>query len=188
MRLFDALLRGLIRKGRLTVVDAGGRSYVYGDPATSTRPVTIRFTDRWTPRRAALNPALALGEAYMDGRMIVGQGDIRDFLDLIGLNIHWGWDDSVGLGLWQPWRYNAWWTSWNWRRRARRNVAHHYDLSGELFALFLDPDLQYSCAYFVEPDATLEQAQAAKQAHIAAKLDLRPGQRVLDIGCGWGGL
>ena len=188
MRLFDALLRRLIRKGRLTVVDAGGRSWVYGDPAATTQPVTIRFTDRWTPRRAALNPALALGEAYMDGRMVVEEGDIRDFLDLIGLNIHWDRDESVGLGLWQPWRYNAWWTSWNWRRRARRNVAHHYDLSGRLFALFLDPDLQYSCGYFAEPDAALEQAQEAKKAHIAAKLDLRPGQRVLDIGCGWGGL
>jgi len=188
MRMFDALLRRLIRKGRLVVIDAGGRSHAYGDAASAGRPVTIRFTDRSTPRWAALNPALALGEAYMDGRMIVEQGDIRDFLDLIGLNTHWDWDDSVRLGLWRPWRRNLWWSAWNWQRQARRNAAHHYDLSGELFALFLDPDLQYSCAYFPAPDATLEQAQAAKQAHIAAKLDLRPGQRVLDIGCGWGGL
>jgi cyclopropane-fatty-acyl-phospholipid synthase len=188
MRLFDALLRRLIRKGRLTVIDADGRSHGYGDPDAATGPVTIRFTDRWTPRRAALNPALALGEAYMDGRMIVEDGDIRDFLDLIGLNIHWDWDDSIGLGLWRPWRHSAWWASWNWQRRARRNAAHHYDLSGELFAQFLDPDLQYSCGYFAAPDATLEQAQEAKKAHIAAKLALRPGQRVLDIGCGWGGL
>src|SRR5690242_4980784 len=174
MRLFDALLRRLIRKGRLTVVDVGGRRYTYGDPAAGTRPVAIRFTDRWTPFRAALNPALALGEAYMDGRMIVEDGDIRDFLDLIGLNIHWDWDESVRLGLWRPWRGSARWASWNWQRRARRNAAHHYDLSGELFALFLDPDLQYSCGYFPEPDATLEAAQEAKKAHIAAKLALRP--------------
>ena len=83
MRLFDALLRRLIRKGRLVVIDAGGRSHAYGDAAGGGRPVTIRFTDRWTPRRAGLNPALALGEAYLDGRIIVEDGDIRDFLDLI---------------------------------------------------------------------------------------------------------
>ena len=188
MRLFDALLRRLVRKGRLTVIDADGRSRVYGDPAAATQPVTIRFTDRRTPRRTALNPALALGEAYMDGRMRVEEGDIRDFLDLIGLNIHWEWDDSARLDLWRPWRQSAWWASWNWQRRARRHAAHHYDLSGRLFALFLDPDLQYSCGYFPTPDAALEQAQAAKKAHIAAKLDLKPGQRVLDIGSGWGGL
>jgi cyclopropane-fatty-acyl-phospholipid synthase len=188
MRLFDALLRRLIRKGSLTVVDADGRSWAYGDRASGVRPVTIRFTDRWTPRRAALNPALALGEAYMDGRMIAEEGDIRDFLDLVGLNTHWDWDDAAQLKLWRPWRHSAWWASWNWQRRAHRNAAHHYDLSNRLFALFLDQDLQYSCAYFPTPAAGLDDAQEAKKAHIAAKLDLRPGQRVLDIGCGWGGL
>jgi cyclopropane-fatty-acyl-phospholipid synthase len=186
MRLFDALLRRLIRKGALVVVDAEGRARAYGDG--SGEPVAIRFTDRATPRRAAFNPALALGEAYMDGRMVVERGDVAALLDLVGRNTHWDDDDAVWPTLWRPLRRSGRWAAWNWRRRARRNVAHHYDLSNRLFALFLDKDLQYSCGYFPEPGMSLDAAQEAKKAHIAAKLDLKPGQRVLDIGCGWGGL
>ncbi|NWK96445.1 SAM-dependent methyltransferase [Sphingobium lactosutens] len=188
MRLFDALLRKLIRKGTLIVVDAAGRRHIYGDPVLGVSPVAIRFTDSATPRRAAFNPALALGEAYMDGRLLIEQGDIRAFLELIGRNTHWDDDDAVRLRLWRPWRRGGLWETWNWKRRARRNVAHHYDLSSRLYALFLDEDLQYSCGYFPTRTTGLEEAQAAKKAHIAAKLDLCPGQRVLDIGCGWGGL
>lgn len=188
MRLFDALLRRLIRQGALTVVDASGRRHNYGDRSGDTPPVTIRFTDNPTPRRAALNPALELGKAYMDGRLIVDQGDIGAFLDLIGRSTHWDDDDAVRLRMWRPWRGPSPWESWNWARKARRNAAHHYDLSSRLYALFLDDDLQYSCGYFAGPDVGLEAAQTAKKAHIAAKLDLRSGQRVLDIGCGWGGL
>lgn len=188
MRLFDALLRRLIRKGALTVVDAAGRRWTYGDPSDEAPAVAIRFTDRATPRRATFNPALELGEAYTDGRLIVEQGDIAAFLDLIGRNTHWDDERALSLRLWRPWRGTTPWDAWNWQRKARRNVAHHYDLSRRFFALFLDSDLQYSCAYYPTRDASLEEAQAAKKAHIAAKLDLHPGQRVLDIGCGWGGL
>ncbi len=188
MRLFGALLRKLIRKGSLIVWDADGQRHCYGDGSGTAPAIAIRFTDRATPRRAAFNPALELGEAYMDGRLLIEQGDIVGFLDLIGQNTHWDDDDAVRPQLWRPWRRNQRWESWNWQRKSRRNVAHHYDLSSRLYALFLGEDLQYSCGYFSEPDMGLEQAQAAKKAHIAAKLDLRPGQRVLDIGCGWGGL
>ena len=188
MMLFDALLRRLIRKGNLTVIDAAGRRHSYGEQTGVPPPVTIRFTDRATPLRAAFNPALELGEAYMDGRLLVEQGDIRAFLDLVGLNTHWDDDDPVRLRVWRPWRRGGRLETWNWARKARRNAAHHYDLSSKLYALFLDEDLQYSCGYFTTPDADLAEAQAAKKAHIAAKLDLRSGQRVLDIGCGWGGL
>jgi cyclopropane-fatty-acyl-phospholipid synthase len=188
MRLFDFLLRRLIRKGALTVIDASGRRHDYGDRAATPPSVAIRFTDHATPRRAAFNPALELGEAYMDGRLIVEHGDIRSFLDLVGENTHWDDDSAVRLRMWRPWRGPSPWETWNWQRKARRNAAHHYDLSSRLYALFLDDDLQYSCGYFAGPDVSLEEAQAAKKAHIAAKLDLRPGQRVLDIGCGWGGL
>jgi len=188
MRLLAFLLRRLIRRGVLVVVDAAGRTHRFGEPAPAAPDATIRFRDGATPRRAALDPALALGEAYVDGRMVIDGDDIRGFLDLIGRNTHWDDDAAADLRWWRPWRRSAWLTGINWRRRARRNVAHHYDLSTELYALFLDPDLHYSCAYFDAPDATLEQAQAAKLRHITDKLALRPGDRVLDIGCGWGGL
>jgi len=188
VRLFDALLRRLIRKGRLIVWDAGGGCHAYGDETDAAPCVVIRFTDRATPRRAAFNPALELGEAYMDGRLLIEQGDIAAFLDLVGRNTHWDDDDAGRAFLWRPWRRNRRLEAWNWQRKARRNVAHHYDLSSRLYRLFLDEDMQYSCGYFREPDMDLEAAQSAKKAHIAAKLDLRPGQRVLDIGCGWGGL
>jgi cyclopropane-fatty-acyl-phospholipid synthase len=187
MRLLDALFRRLIRKGRLVVTDAGGKRHVYGD-GMGGEPVAIRFTDRATPLRALLNPALAIGEAYMDGRLLIEQGDIAACLDLVGRNTHWDDDDAVHLKRWRPWQREWPWEYWNWRRRARRNVAHHYDLSRRLFSLFLDEDMQYSCAYFSDPAMTLDAAQAAKKAHIAAKLDLRAGHKVLDIGCGWGGM
>ena len=185
MILLDRLLRVLIRKGNLEVQDAAGRTYRYGDGAGDQ--VRIRFTDRATTFRAALNPALEFGEAYMDGRLFVENDDILSFAALIGSNTKWDDDDAVHLSLWRP-RRLGWLNAWNWQRRSRRNVAHHYDLDDRLYALFLDHDLNYSCAYFERPDDTLETAQAAKLDHIVAKLALRAGQRVLDIGCGWGGL
>jgi cyclopropane-fatty-acyl-phospholipid synthase len=188
MKLFDALLRRLIRQGRLVVIDADGRRHVYGSEAHAGEATTIRFIDRATPRRAAFNPALALGEAYTDGRLLFEVGDIADFLDLIGKNTQWDDDNSARLTLWRPLRRSPIWENWNWKRRARRNAAHHYDLSSRLFSFFLGEDLQYSCGYFSNPAIGLDEAQEAKKAHIAAKLNLRPGLRVLDIGCGWGGL
>jgi cyclopropane-fatty-acyl-phospholipid synthase len=187
MFLFDRLFRLLVRKGILTVIDADGRSRTYGSAVPEIAPVTIRFTDHATPRRIARNPAMGAGEAYMDGRMIVAQGDIRDFADLIGRNLQWDDDDSARIRMWRPHRLLAALDTWNWERRSKRNVAHHYDLSATLYNLFLDADHQYSCAYFDDPTVSLDRAQADKKAHIAAKLLLRPGQRVLDIGCGWGG-
>jgi len=186
--LFDRLFRTLVRSGPLTVITADGRKLLYGVPSLEVRPVTIRFADHATPRRIARNPAMGAGEAYMEGRMIVEEGDIRQFLDLIGYNVRWDADNPVRVRLWRPQRIAAMLDTWNWERRAKRNVAHHYDLSAGLYDLFLDADRQYSCAYFDDPAKSLGQAQADKKAHIAAKLALEPGQKVLDIGCGWGGM
>ena len=188
MYLLDRLLTVLVRAGPLTVIYGDGRQRSYGRSSQAVRPVTIRLTDQATAWRIARNPAIGAGEAYMDGRMTVEEGDIRDLHDLIAYNGRWDADKPVRSTLWRPRRLAQSLDNWNWKRRARRNVAHHYDLSDRLYDLFLDADRQYSCAYFTHIDNSLEQAQADKKAHIAAKLRLEPGQRVLDIGCGWGGL
>jgi len=191
MWLFDKLFRGLIKQGELTIVDAGGATHRFGAPLAGRKPLVVRFTDRQTPYRIAINPALGAGEAYMDGRLVLEQGDILDLLDLVTWNGRYethGAESVLEGWLHLPGDPFGWLRTWNHERRSKRNVAHHYDLSAELYNLFLDEDHQYSCAYFTDPGNSLEQAQLDKKAHIAAKLALAPGQRVLDIGCGWGGL
>ncbi len=185
--LFGRLLRGFLKRGELTVIDADGETHRFGDPARGPT-VTIRLLDRALHSRLFFNPRLGIGEAYMDGTLTVENGSVYDLLDLIGLNTGTGtlnaldrWVTRARM-LWHRRRTN------NVPGRSRRNVAHHYDLSGNIYDLFLDADRQYTCAYHPTPDVTLEQAQQAKKNHIAAKLLLEPGQRVLDMGCGWGGL
>jgi cyclopropane-fatty-acyl-phospholipid synthase len=188
MWLFDRLLRRVVREGELAVVEPGGHVRRYGAPRAGHAPIRARIADGATARAIALNPALGAGEAYMDGRLVLEQGDILALLDLITFNLRWSRDNPVRFALWRQARIAAWWDGINFSRRAKRNVAHHYDLDDRLYDLFLDPHRQYSCAYWAPGVDTLEAAQEAKLAHIAAKLDLRPGMRVLDIGCGWGGL
>jgi cyclopropane-fatty-acyl-phospholipid synthase len=186
MLLFSALLRPLIRKGRLTVIDPDGRSRVFaGEPGPA---ITIRLHERSLARRLGLNPELCAGEAYTDGTLTVEDGSIYDFLDLIGGNLAAARRTSVNGPLRHFRRWLRTLRQFNPVPRARRNVAHHYDLSATLYELFLDRDLQYSCAYFLDPHDSLEAAQHNKKEHIAAKLRLDRGMRVLDIGCGWGGL
>jgi cyclopropane-fatty-acyl-phospholipid synthase len=186
--LMDRLLRyflgQFIRRGSMTFTAASGAKFTCGDGTGP--PISVRFLSRQTERRILLNPELALGEAYMDGTFVVENGSIADALAIL---------------LDQPemvprWGRLQWWMRYlarharqfNWRGRARNNVAHHYDLDGRLYSLFLDADRQYSCAYFETPDATLDDAQLAKKRHLAAKLMIGRGDRVLDIGSGWGGL
>jgi cyclopropane-fatty-acyl-phospholipid synthase len=184
----DRLFRTLVRAGPLVVTGPDGARRLYGADSPQVAPVAIRIADRAAERAIASNPALGFGEMFMAGRLTIEAGDVRSLLDLIGYNIRWGKENPVRAALWRPLRLAAAWDAWNWKRRARRNAAHHYDLSDALYALFLDRERQYSCAYFAGDARDLDSAQAAKMAHVAAKLCLAPGQRVLDIGCGWGGL
>ncbi|MBA3896134.1 MAG: class I SAM-dependent methyltransferase [Sphingomonadaceae bacterium] len=191
MSLFDRFLTRAIKRGTLTVIDHKGRAKTFGALAPGFPDVTIRFTDARVALDIARRPELGAAEAYMDTRMIIERGDILDLVTIIHKNNRW--EDGLGIDDHGALRRLAWKIvsridRINWSRRARRNVAHHYDLDDRLFDLFLDSDRQYSCAYFTDPANSLEQAQADKKAHIAAKLALKPGQRVLDIGCGWGGM
>lgn len=176
----------LIQVGELTVIDHTGAATVFRGERPG-RKSAIRLHDRKLAFEMAIRPRLAVGEAYMDGRLTIEEGTLYDFLDLAVSNLALLNHQESRLG--RIMRRSA--TAldrYNPVGRAQQNVAHHYDLSDELFDLFLDPDRQYSCAYYRSPDDTLEAAQDQKKRHIAAKLMLRPGQRVLDIGCGWGGM
>ena len=190
MWLLDKLFKRVIKQGELTVVGPDVREYRYGVPLAGRDPVRVRLTDKRTTRAIALSPSLGAGEAYMDQRLVMEQGDIHALLDLFTWNNRFEQrsDTRNQRNLKRrPAIIRDWIRTFNRERRAKRNVAHHYDLDAGLYDLFLDADRQYSCAYFTDPDNSLEQAQEDKKAHIAAKLALKPGQRVLDIGCGWGG-
>jgi cyclopropane-fatty-acyl-phospholipid synthase len=178
-----SFLQNVLREGDLRLRLPSGETWRLGDGLGV--PVTVAITSRRWLARIAADPSMALGEAYMDGGLVMEAGTLNDFVDLIGRNLKYRPVRRLGplARWWLDRRLQA-----NGRAVARRNAAHHYDLSVDLYRRFLDPDLQYSCAYFAEPGISLEAAQAAKKQHLAAKLLLERGQRVLDIGCGWGGL
>jgi cyclopropane-fatty-acyl-phospholipid synthase len=185
-RLLHGFLKRTIRKGSLEIVDSAGKATRFGD-GTGT-PVRIRFNRASAERNVILNPGLKLGEEFMDGGFDFEAGSIYDFLETIFLNItgrHPTRLMQIGAALRFATRRLR---QFNTARRAKRNVAHHYDLDGRLYALFLDNDRQYSCAYFEDEEPDLEAAQLAKKRHLASKLALEPGMKVLDIGSGWGGL
>ncbi len=186
MALIGRLIDRLLQRGSITMVMPDGSRETYGPGGG--RAITVRVTDKRVLFDLARNPRLGLGEAYMDGRLMVEDGTILDLLELVTGSNRWE-DGGKGRKLYgkRPLGKLKALFRRNRPERARRNVAHHYDLSDELYDTFLDPDRQYSCAYFTDPANSLEQAQADKKAHIAAKLYLKPRQRVLDIGCGWGG-
>jgi cyclopropane-fatty-acyl-phospholipid synthase len=180
----QSFLRKVVREGALSVRLPGGQELELGDGTGAPVRVSVA-SPRWLARIAA-NPAMGVGEAYMDGGLVLEQGGVRDLVEIIGRNFKYRPLKRAGVlaRWWLDWRLQA-----NARKAARRNVAHHYDLSVDFYRKFLDADMQYSCAYFGGPGgATLEEAQAAKKRHLAAKLLMEPRQKVLDIGCGWGGL
>ena len=185
--VLDAILQRLLRRGRLTLIYPDGQARHFGPD--SAPHVCVRICTWHTVRGLVSNPALVFGEAFVAGDLVPVQCGIDEVLDLVYANIRAGGRHpgqqmrrAIGRVLRRISQFNP-------IPRARRNVAHHYDLDGRLYALFLDQDRQYSCAYFAEGDVTLEEAQAAKKRHIAVKLLLdRPDLHVLDIGCGWGGM
>jgi cyclopropane-fatty-acyl-phospholipid synthase len=175
-----------IRRGSLRIEFASGRVREFGDG--SEQAIAIRFTDSAAVRAVALDPALALAEMYIEGRLVVEQGSIYDLLSLIMRN------GARKLASWSSTAFYAQRLLASYGRErltpevSKRNVAHHYDLDESLFRLFLDSDMQYSCAYFESPDQSLEGAQLAKKRHIASKMLVEPEHSVLDIGSGWGGM
>jgi cyclopropane-fatty-acyl-phospholipid synthase len=183
-RLLRYFLRQFIRRGAITFTAANGEQFTCGD---GTGPhLFVRFLTTDAEQRILRNPELALGEIYTEGSFVVEDGSIAEVLAIL-------MDQPEVV---PHWAKLQWWMRYlarhlrqfNPRSRAKNNVAHHYDLDGRLYSLFLDSDKQYSCAYFEQPGMTLDDAQLAKKRHIAAKLLVRPDDRVLDIGSGWGGL
>ncbi|CAN0551473.1 unnamed protein product, partial [Laminaria digitata] len=185
--LFTSLLKYAFRLQAIRVIDAKGRTHVFGDG--SPPRCTLRLTKASLNYTLILNPGLSVAEAYMDGDIVFEDGRLFDFMEVAAINyghvenfplvriLRW-----IGIGSKKLKQYNP-------VGIAQKNVAHHYDLSTNLYALFLDTDRQYSCAYFTEPDQDLETAQRNKKRHLASKLLLnREKLNVLDIGSGWGGL
>ena len=189
MWLLDKMLGRLIRQGELVILDPGGGERRFGRPTDGYPDVTLRFRDTGVARDIARKPKLGFAEAYMDGRIAFERGDILALIRLVKRNNRFEDGTPAGKLLRGPLRrLKSWRRARNFEARSKRNVAHHYDIGNALYRLFLDDDMQYSCGYFVEREETLEQAQLDKKAHIAAKLYLKPGMKVLDIGCGWGGM
>ncbi len=192
MALIDRVLGAMVKQGVLEIVHADGRVVRLGTPAEGFPDVRVRFADKKVARDILLDPRLGAAEAFMDGRLIIERGDVMDLVALLRKNNRW----DHGKELSPPtlrrrvtnW-FGAAFEAVNRQASSKANVAHHYDIGNDLYERMLDSEyMQYSCAYWPRDDMTLEEAQIAKLAHIAAKLALAPGQRVLDIGCGWGGM
>lgn len=195
MKIFDRVLKRLVSQGQLTVIYHDGSRSTVGTADPAFPALTLQFLDSRVPIDILKDPRLGMAEAYIEGRVIIEGGGIMELISLIRVNNAWENGKSISAkgplkrGF-KALRQTLWRA--NHRSRAKANVAHHYDLSGALYALFLDKDRQYSCAYWPDADnqagISLEEAQEDKKAHIAAKLLLEPGMKVLDIGCGWGGM
>jgi cyclopropane-fatty-acyl-phospholipid synthase len=190
MAFIDRFFARAFKRGQLTVIHPDGATRTFGTPDAELAPVTIRL-GKGAAVGIMRDPGVGAAEAFMNGSLVIEQGDILSLLSLATANNMW----ERGSPALNPTAFGQILANMRFRldrmnmaRRSKRNVAHHYDLNDRLYDLFLDVDRQYSCAYFTDPANSLEQAQTDKKAHIAAKLALKPGMTVLDIGCGWGGM
>ena len=180
------LLDRVVTSGHLTFIDAGGRTHTFGN---NTPPeVVVRLHDKSVEWRIFLDPGLAIAEAFMDGRLSLERGSLYEFLETLMANAARHAPPRSAQFVDRLRFATRWIRQYNPAARAARNASHHYDIPPKIYDLFLDPDWQYSCAYFPHDEIDLAEAQRAKKRHIAAKLRVCPGQEVLDIGCGWGGL
>ena len=190
--LLDRFLSRGVTQGRLGVVFADGSVSTYGTATPGFPEIVVRFTDARVPRDIILDPRLGAAEAFMDGRLLIEEGDVMGLVTLLRANNPWDKGGDIGPpSFFKKLLNRASFTAEQINNRvgSKQNVAHHYDIGNDLYALMLDDEhWQYSCAYWDEGVTTLAEAQGAKLKHIAKKLALTPGQQVLDIGCGWGGM
>lgn len=189
MGMLSAIGKNFLRRsigcGRLDVIFPNGEYTRFG--CGDDNVIQIRITSKMWLRRILLDPELQFGEAYMEGGVILETGHLYDLLDLFWRNILSSGQSTAAIPAFFRKAFRAF-AQFNPKSRSIRNVSHHYDIGNDLYRLFLDEDMQYSCAYFVAPETTLEEAQRHKKDHIARKLCLQSGDQILDIGCGWGGL
>jgi len=180
-------LNKLFQKDGFLLIDANSNKYIIGTPKNKT-PITVKILDKKLHYKLFFRPDLYFGEAYSNGDIQIENGSLTDFLDIALMNIGRGELNFFSMlinKLYGSYRYL---TNFNFIKKSKMNVAHHYDLSDDLYSLFLDPKKQYSCGYFINENDTLEDAQNNKIQHIIKKLNIKPNQKVLDIGCGWGSL
>ena len=180
-------LNGLVKEDGFELVDANSKSYLIGKPKKEN-PIRFKILDKKLHWKLLLNPDLYLGEAYTNGSIVIENGTLTEFLDIALKNVGRQSTNSITNVLEKFRRIYRYITNFNLIGKSKENVAHHYDISNKFYDLFLDEKRQYSCAYFKNEDDTLEVAQNNKIDHIIKKLNLKPNQKVLDIGCGWGTL
>jgi cyclopropane-fatty-acyl-phospholipid synthase len=185
--LLARFLNQIFKKGGFILIDADKKKYIIGEPK-KREPITIKLLDKKLHYKLLINPDLYFGEAYTDGSLQIENADITEFLDIALMNIgrnEFNYISYLMNRLRGSYRYL---TNFNFIKKSKMNVSHHYDISDDLYDLFLDPKRQYSCAYFKNENDDLETAQNNKIQHIIKKLNIKKDQKVLDIGCGWGGL
>jgi cyclopropane-fatty-acyl-phospholipid synthase len=180
-------LNKIFKKNGFILIDANGNQFIIGTPA-SEQPIKVKILDKKLHYKLLFHPDLYLGEAYTDGQLIIENGTLTDFLDLALMNIGRSEFNIISYLINKFRGSYRYLTNFNFIKKSKMNVSHHYDISDDLYDLFLDPKRQYSCAYFKNDDDSLETAQNNKIQHIIKKLNIKPNQKILDIGCGWGSL